>query len=265
MFSDILITPLALGQGLRFAEGEGPKLPPLQRVAELRLEAAPEAFRERGGNSGTGAGGAGPGGGADRGFAVRPSRSPVTCWTGRGGAFARSRALAEQQDSLLDSVIDLLVEASVVYIWKGQVRAGADCVMLFDTHAGLLPPARFERYAILPNQRIVRALRARHPGLKIIGFPRQAGDGLGAYARESGVNAVGLDTSADPAAAIAAVPAGMALQGNLDPALLKAGGAALARGTQAVLEAFRGVPHVFNLGHGITPDVPPAHVAALMT
>ena len=262
LFSDILITPLALGQGLRFAEGEGPKLPPLQRAADLRLEAAPEAFASV----------------AETVARVRAALDPavaligfcgspftVACYMldGQGGAFARSRALAEQQDSLLDSVIDLLVEASVVYL-EGQVRAGADCVMLFDTHAGLLPAARFERYAILPNQRIVRALRARHPGLKIIGFPRQAGDGLGAYARESGVNAVGLDTSADPAAAIAAVPAGMALQGNLDPALLKAGGAALARGTQAVLEAFRGVPHVFNLGHGITPDVPPEHVAAML-
>ncbi len=262
LFSDILIVPLALGQGLRFVEGEGPRLPPLHKAADLRLEAAPAVFASV----------------AETVSRVRAALDPevaligfcgcpftVACYMldGEGGDFARTLALAAAGDRLLDQVIALLVEASVVYL-DGQVQAGADCVMLFDTHAGLLPAERFEHYAIAPNQRIVTALRERHPGLKIIGFPRRAGERLSAYARRTGVEAVGLDSSADPAAAVAAVPAGMALQGNLDPALLRVGGAALTQGTLAVLEAFRGAPHVFNLGHGITPDVPPEHVAAML-
>ena len=262
LFSDILILPLALGQELRFVEGEGPRLPPLQRVADLRLEAAPAAFASVAETVGRVRAALDPQV-ALIGFCGSPFTVACYMLDGQGGGFARTLALAAAADGLLDEVIALLVEASVVYL-DGQVKAGADCVMLFDTHAGLLPAERFGQYAVAPNQRIVSAIRELHPGLKIIGFPRQAREQLGTYARQTGVDAVGLDTTADAAAARAAVPAGMALQGNLDPLLLKAGGAALTQGTLAVLEAFRGVPHVFNLGHGITPDVPPEHVTAML-
>ncbi len=264
LFSDILIPPMALGQDLRFVEGEGPQLPPLQSVDELRPDAAPAAY-------------------APVWETVRRTRaaldpavtligfcgSPFTvaCYMldGHGGpaAFPRTRALAGVEGGLLDQLVDVLVGASVVYL-TGQVEAGADCVMLFDTHAGLLPAGQFHRYVTLPNQRIVTAMRALYPALRIIGFPRGAGENLGEYAQLTGVDAVGLDTLADRAAALAACPPHVALQGNLDPLVLLRGGAELAAETRAVAQAFRGRPHIFNLGHGITPDVPTSHVAAML-
>ncbi len=263
LFSDILVLPWAMGQGLTFAEGEGPRLPPLQSLEALR-----------------------PGGAAAR-YApvletvrlVRAALAPQTALIGfcggpftvacymldgqGGGSFPRTRALAYEAGGLLDQVIDLLVEASVAYL-QGQVAAGADCVMLFESWAGILPPVQFHRLVTLPNRRIAAALKVWRPGLKVVGFPRLAGFNLGNYAREAGVDAVALDAVTEPAAAIAACPAGTVLQGNLDPLLLKLGGAALEDGVKQVREAFRGRPHVFNLGHGVTPDVPPEHVAALV-
>jgi uroporphyrinogen decarboxylase len=144
------------------------------------------------------------------------------------------------------------------------VAAGADCVMLFESWAGILPPAQFKKYVIAPNARIVKALKQKHPGLRIIGFPRLGGLLVGEYVRGTGVDAVGLDTVTDPAMAIAACPQGTVFQGNLDPLLMKMGGNALAAGANAVLDGFRGQKHIFNLGHGITPDVDPETVQQLM-
>jgi uroporphyrinogen decarboxylase len=263
LFSDILILPMALGQGLRFAEGEGPLLPPLQRLDELRLDAAPAGYAPvletvRLVRAGL------PSEVALIGFCGGPFTVACYMLDGKGGGeFPRTRMLAYEIPALLEGVISVLVEASIAYL-QGQIDAGANCVMLFESWAGILPAAQFKKYVIAPNRRISDALRAKNPGLKIIGFPRLAGLLLGAYARDAGVDAVGLDTVTDPAAAIAACPPGTVFQGNLDPLLMKAGGAALATGTQAVLDAFAGRPHIFNLGHGITPDVPPEHVAAMM-
>jgi uroporphyrinogen decarboxylase len=263
LFSDILILPMALGQGLRFAEGEGPLLPPLQRLDELRLDAAPAGYAPvletvRLVRAGL------PSEVALIGFCGGPFTVACYMLDGKGGGeFPRTRMLAYENPALLEGVISVLVEASIAYL-QGQIDAGANCVMLFESWAGILPAAQFKKYVIAPNRRITDALRAKNPGLKIIGFPRLAGLLLGAYARDAGVDAVGLDTVTDPAAAIAACPPGTVFQGNLDPLLMKAGGAALATGTQAVLDAFAGRPHIFNLGHGITPDVPPEHVAAMM-
>jgi uroporphyrinogen decarboxylase len=263
LFSDILILPMALGQGLRFAEGEGPLLPPLQRLDELRLDTAPAGYAPvletvRLVRAGL------PSEVALIGFCGGPFTVACYMLDGKGGGeFPRTRMLAYEIPALLEGVISVLVEASIAYL-QGQIDAGANCVMLFESWAGILPAAQFKKYVIAPNRRISDALRAKNPGLKIIGFPRLAGLLLGAYARDAGVDAVGLDTVTDPAAAIAACPPGTVFQGNLDPLLMKAGGAALATGTQAVLDAFAGRPHIFNLGHGITPDVPPEHVAAMM-
>jgi uroporphyrinogen decarboxylase len=263
LFSDILILPMALGQGLRFAEGEGPLLPPLQRLDELRLDTAPAGYAPvletvRLVRAGL------PSEVALIGFCGGPFTVACYMLDGKGGGeFPRTRMLAYENPALLEGVISVLVEASIAYL-QGQIDAGANCVMLFESWAGILPAAQFKKYVIAPNRRITDALRAKNPGLKIIGFPRLAGLLLGAYARDAGVDAVGLDTVTDPAAAIAACPPGTVFQGNLDPLLMKAGGAALATGTQAVLDAFAGRPHIFNLGHGITPDVPPEHVAAMM-
>jgi uroporphyrinogen decarboxylase len=262
LFSDILILPMALGQKLRFAEGEGPRLPPLEDLAGLRPEAAPEGYApvletvrllRAGLDAET----------ALIGFCGAPLTVACYMLDGQGGGFPRTRAMAAARDPLLDGLVDLLVDASVVYL-QGQIQAGADCVMIFDTWAGLAEGESFDRYVIRPHRRMVAALEAWRPGVKVIGFPKQAGARLGDYARGAGVAAVGLGQDVVPAEAIAACPRGMALQGNLDPAVLLAGGEILALQTRRVLEAFRGVPHIFNLGHGITPDVNPDHVSDMM-
>jgi uroporphyrinogen decarboxylase len=267
LFSDILILPMALGQGLRFAEGEGPLLPPLQSLAELTLARAPEIYapvletvrRTRA---------ALPVETTLIGFAGSPAT--VACYMvdgkggwGEGAEFPRLRALAAAQDPLLQGVLDVLVEATITYL-QGQIDAGANCVMLFETWAGVFDAEGFRRYVIAPNARIVQALRQKNPGLKILGFPRHAGAMLGEYVRETGVDAVGLDSQTRPADAIAACPAGTVFQGNLDPGVLRQGGEVLDAAVDAVLAGFHERPHIFNLGHGITPDVPVEHVERLM-
>jgi uroporphyrinogen decarboxylase len=265
LFSDILVLPWALGQGLRFAEGEGPVLPPLDRagLAGLRLEravqgTAPVMETVRRAREGLDAGT------ALIGFAGGPFTVACYMLDGKGGGgFPRTRVLAYEDPGLVEGVIDLLVEASLVYL-QGQVDAGADCLMLFESWAGILPAGLFRKFVIAPTQRIVTALKARNPGLHIIGFPRLCGLMLGEYVRETGVSAVGLDSVTDPAQAIAACPEGTVFQGNLDPLLLRSGGEALRKGVEAVVNGFRGQRHIFNLGHGITPDVNPEHVALLV-
>jgi uroporphyrinogen decarboxylase len=263
LFSDILILPMALGQGLRFAEGEGPLLPPLQNTAALNIAAAPgvyapvlETVRRVRATL--------PPETALIGFAGGPATVACYMLDGKGGGeFPRTRALAYENPVLVQSVLDILVTATITYL-QGQITAGANCVMLFESWAGIFPAPQFRQFVIEPNRRIVAALKSANPGVKIIGFPRLCGLLLGEYVRETGVDAVSLDTVTDPAAAIAACPPGTVFQGNLDPLLLKSGGAALEAGVSRLLQAFRGTPHIFNLGHGITPDVPPENIARLM-
>jgi uroporphyrinogen decarboxylase len=184
---------------------------------------------------------------------------------GRGSReFAETRGLAYRDPALFGMLIDLLVEANLVYL-RGQADAGAEALMLFDSWAGLLPPAEFSRWVTAPTARIVAGLRESHPGVPVIGFPRLAGVGFGAYAAGSGVAAVAMDTAMDPLLAAAMVPAEMALQGNLDPLAVVAGGAAMEVGIDGLLAAMRGRPFVFNLGHGLVPQTPPEHVEALVT
>jgi uroporphyrinogen decarboxylase len=266
LFSDILILPWALGQGLRFAEGEGPVLPPIVSQAELaalRLEravagTAPIIETVRLVRAGLGAET------ALIGFAGGPFTVACYMLDGKGGGeFPRTRMLAYEEPALVEGVIDLLVEGTIAYL-QAQIDAGADCVMLFESWAGILPASQFRKFVIEPNRRIVAALRRKHAALKIIGFPRLSGLLVGEYVRGTGVDAVGLDTVTDPAAAITACPEGIVFQGNLDPLLLRVGGEALRQGVSDVLDGFRGQKHIFNLGHGITPDVKPEAVAELM-
>ena len=263
LFSDILILPMALGQGLRFAEGEGPLLPPLQNTTGLNITAAPGVYapvletvrRVRA---------ALPPQTALIGFAGGPATVACYMLDGKGGGeFPRTRALAYENPALVQSVLDILVESTITYL-QGQITAGANCVMLFESWAGIFPAPQFRQFVIEPNRRIVSALKSANPGLKIIGFPRLCGLLLGEYVRETGVDAVSLDTVTDPAAAIAACPPGTVFQGNLDPLLLKSGGPALETEVARLLQIFRGTPHIFNLGHGITPDVPPENIERLM-
>jgi uroporphyrinogen decarboxylase len=177
--------------------------------------------------------------------------------------FPVTRALAYQDPSLFDRIIDLLTAATLEHL-TGQVEAGAEAIMLFDTWAGILPPAQFRQYVIAPTRRIIDGLRRRWPGLPIIGFPRLAGIMLGEYAANVTANAVGIDTAADPALAACLVPNHVALQGNLDPLALVAGGDAMRRAVRTILEAMHGRAFIFNLGHGVLPQTPPEHVTELV-
>ncbi len=266
LFSDILMLPMALGQDLRFAEGEGPVLAPIRDAAGLarldpgRVEGATAPILEAVGRIRA----ALPADVALIGFAGSPWTVACYMVEGHGSKeFAAVRRMAYADPTLFAALMDMLVEQTAATLLR-QVRAGADVVMLFDSWAGVLPAAQFRRYVIGPTRRIVAILRESYPALPVIGFPRLAGALLAEYAAATGVQAVGVDTSADPALAAAAIPPGVAVQGNLDPLALVAGGAALADGVQTVLSAWRGRPAIFNLGHGIVPETPPEHVAALV-
>jgi uroporphyrinogen decarboxylase len=198
------------------------------------------------------------------GFAGAPFT--VACYMVEGGGsrdFSGTRAMAYEDPILFRTLIELLTEATISYL-SAQIEAGAEVAMLFDSWAGLLPPNMFRAHVTAPTARIVAALHERHPGVPVIGFARLAGTMLGEYARETGVQAVGFDTSVSPAVAVSLVPERVALQGNLDPLALVAGGATMAAETGEILAALRGRPHIFNLGHGIVPQTPPEHVAELV-
>ena len=270
LFSDILILPWALGQGLQFKEGEGPVLPPIRDEAGFRLldparvaeRTAPVMEAVRLIRAGLGREG------FDAttliGFAGAPFTVACYMVEGQGSRdFAATRTLAYQNPSLFDRIIDLLTETTIEYL-SAQVGAGAETLMLFDSWAGALAPEPFGRYVIEPTRRIAAALRARHPSVPLIGFPRMAGLSVAAYARGAGVRGIGLDTAVPLEQALPLLPAGIAAQGNLDPLALVAGGEPLAAGTRAVLDAARGRPFIFNLGHGIVPQTPPENVSKLI-
>jgi len=266
LFSDILMLPWALGYGLAFKEGEGPVLPRLatgQDVSALnpgRVGAAITPILETVQRTKAGLDDAT----ALIGFAGSPFT--VACYMVEGGGskdFARIRGMAHGEPALFVSLIDVLVTSTIEYL-SAQIAAGADVVMLFDSWAGVLSPRLFALHVIEPTRRIVDALRARHPGTPIIGFPRLAGVLVGAYAARTGVDAVALDTGAELSVATGLVPPGVATQGNLDPLAVVAGGEALAAEVRGVLDGVRGRPHIFNLGHGIVPQTSPAHVAELV-
>ena len=157
-----------------------------------------------------------------------------------------------------------MIESVTLYYLSGQINAGVDAVQLFDSWAGSLAPAEFERWVIAPTARIVTALNSRHPGVPVIGFPKGAGGKLAAYAKETGVDAIGLDETVDPAWAAKALPSKLPVQGNLDPLALIAGGERLQSAVTRIIDALADRPHIFNLGHGIQQDTPIAHVEELL-
>jgi uroporphyrinogen decarboxylase len=264
LFSDILIVPYALGQDLAFEAGEGPRLsPPLTdaRLADFtpvpeRLQpiyATVEKVRAQL-----------PAATTLLGFAGSPWTVATYMVAGRGSKEqAEARRFAYRDPEAFAAVIEAVADMTVDYLC-GQIDAGAEAVQLFDSWAGSLAPAQFERWVIAPNARIVEGLRQRRPGVPIIGFPKGAGAKLPAYARETGVDAVGVDETQEPEWVHASLPAGLPVQGNLDPLALIAGGEALEGAVARILSAFRDRPHVFNLGHGILPDTPIAHVERLL-
>ena len=265
LFSDILVIPHAMGQDLWFETGEGPRLaPPLvghdfeklvpvperlnpvfETVRKVRAALPPET--------------------TFLGFAGSPWTVATYMVAGQGSKDqAEARRMAYNDPVRFGVLIDAIVSATVDYL-SGQIEAGVDAVQLFDSWAGSLSPAQFEQWVIAPTVKIVSALKARHPDTPVIGFPKGAGGKLPAYARETGIDAVGVDESVDPVWAHASLPEGMPVQGNLDPLALIAGGEALENAVARITKAFYGRPHIFNLGHGILPDTPIEHVEKLLT
>jgi uroporphyrinogen decarboxylase len=264
LFSDILIVPFAIGQNLSFVAGEGPRLTPTMldaRIRDLephmqRLNPIYETVRR-----------------------VKARLSPETTLLGFAGSpwtvatymiagqgsreQAEARRLAYADPGKLHVILDMIATVTVEYL-SGQIAAGADAVQLFDSWSGSLAPAQFERFVIARTAWIVEQLRKRHPEVPVIGFPRGAGGKLASYARETGVDAIGLDETTDPNWAHRELPDGMPVQGNLDPLALITGGAALKEAVGRILDALSARPHIFNLGHGIQQDTPLAHVEELM-
>ena len=266
LFSDIMVIPHALGQTVRFAAGEGPRLEPLadgQALERLAGEVdqkvlAPIYETVRLVKTKL------DGGTALLGFCGAPWTVASYMVAGQGTPDqAPARLLAYREPEAFAGLIDILVEASAAYLVR-QLQAGADAVQIFDTWAGVLPPEEFARWCIEPTQRIVAKVRAQIPGAMVIGFPRGAGALLARYVEEIPLNAVGLDWSVDRGFARDRVQSRVAVQGNLDPLVLVAGGAALDAAVDAVMEAFAGRPFIFNLGHGIVPQTPIAHVESML-
>lgn len=264
LFSDILIVPYAMGQDLEFTAGEGPQLsPPLVDAVLQQLQAVPERLspiyetvakvrKELGPDQ------------TLLGFAGSPWTVATYMVAGEGSRDQhQARSLAYRDPLAFQAIIDAIVQMTIEYL-AGQVTAGAEAVQLFDSWAGSLAPSEFERWVIAPNAAIVGALKQLFPDLPVIGFPKGAGEKLPAYARETQVDALGLDESVDPIWAAATLPEGLPVQGNLDPLLLLAGGEALESSAQRILDCFADRPHVFNLGHGIGKDTPIEHVEQLL-
>ena len=264
LFSDILIVPYAMGQDLQFLAGEGPHLSPRLIDAALdsltavpeRLSPIYETVRQ--------VRAALPADKTMLGFAGSPWTVATYMVAGEGSRDQHdTRAMAYRDPAAFQAIIDAVVDVTVDYL-AGQIEAGAEAVQLFDSWAGSLAPAQFERWVIAPNAAITDRIKARFPETPVIGFPKGSGEKLPAYARETGVHAVGIDESIDRVWAGKELPAGLPVQGNLDPLLLLAGGAELERQTLRVLDAFADRPHVFNLGHGIGQFTPIEHVEQLL-
>jgi uroporphyrinogen decarboxylase len=266
LFSDILVVPLALGRRVWFVEGEGPRLQPLtdpaavssvrreldadvlipiyETVRRVKSELKPET--------------------ALIGFCGAPW-TVATYMIAGGGTVdqAPAKVMAAREPQAFQHLIDCLVDASVEYLAR-QLEAGADLVQIFDTWAGALPPDDFVRWCIQPTRRMVEKLRTRRPGAKVIGFPRGANTAIPHYVRETGVSAVGLGNEIDRGFARDQIQPQVPVQGNVDPLALVAGGAALDREVDDVLDKLGRGPLIFNLGHGILPQTPIAHVEQML-
>ncbi|TAK46773.1 MAG: uroporphyrinogen decarboxylase [Xanthobacteraceae bacterium] len=266
LFSDILVIPHALGQTVTFSAGEGPLLTPLADRAAIEglrgtvddavLAPVYETIRRVKTEL--------PPAVTFLGFCGAPWTVATYMIAGRGTASqAPARLFAYREPDAFAALIDILVENSITYLAR-QIEAGVDAVQLFDTWAGVLPPEEFARWCVEPTRRIVEGVRARHPGARIIGFPRGAGTQLAGFIDAVAVDAVSVDWSTDRAFVRQAIQPRVAVQGNLDPLALLAGGAALDRSVAAILRDFGGGRFIFNLGHGILPETPIAHVERML-
>lgn len=265
LFSDILVVPDALGAEFTLDPGEGPRLRPTTNRAELgrlagtlpldRLEPVLQAVRSIRSSL--------PSQTTLLGFCGAPWTVATYMVAGRGTPDQGPALDAARSDpAFMTALIDLLVESSITYL-SAQLEAGADAVQIFDSHAGALPGDLIGPLSLEPIGRIIAGVSAQRPGAKVIVFPRGRGDRLADYAA-LGAAAIGIDQGTDLTTALASLPSSVASQGNLDPALLTAGGEALDRAVDHVLKAVRGRPHIFNLGHGITKETPVENVARML-
>ena len=265
LFSDILVAPLALGRRVWFVEGEGPRLDPIDEAgiaaldddeAEKTLAPVLETVRRvrvlLGGEK------------TLIGFCGAPWTVATYMIAGQGTADqAPARAFALEKPVAFGALMERLVSLSADYL-ADQLRAGADVVQIFDTWAGVLDEDEFERWCVAPTAEIVRRVKAAHPGAKVIGFPRGAGAKLEHYVEATGVDGVSIDWTVPMDYARDRLQARVVVQGNLDPMVLKAGGDVLERAVRRIRTGLGGGRFIFNLGHGILPETPVAHVERLV-
>ena len=267
LFADILLLPQALGADLWFETGEGPRLStvtteadfarlkgkddihdrlaPIYQTVRILAEGLPKET-------------------ALIGFAGAPWTVATYMIAGRGTPDqGPAHALKAADRPLFEKLIALLTEATVDYL-SAQVIAGAEVVKIFDSWAGSLRGEDFDRYALEPARAITAALKARHPGLPVIAFPREAGERYIGFARATGADCVAIDNSVSADWAAQHVQKDGCVQGNLDPKLMVEGGERLVEETKRIVRAFSGGPHIFNLGHGITPEADPENVHVML-
>ena len=264
IFSDILVIPDALGQDVDFVKGEGPQLGPLDidifntplSEFEQKLLPVSDALKlvRRGLSSDT----------SLIGFCGAPWTVATYMINGKSSKdHAETKVFAAKDMERFDNILERLAFYSAHHLCK-QVDAGADTLQIFDSWAGSVPDCLFERWVIQPTKMIVDLVRKAHPHVGIIGFPKGAGEKLPAYVEGTGVGGVGLDYSVSLDWACEAIPEGVVLQGNLDPTLLVAGGNIFVQEVDRIHRALKSRPYIFNLGHGILPITPVAHVEQLV-
>lgn len=267
LFADILLVPQALGADLWFVTGEGPRLSTItgpEGLAALKpvddihetlspvYETVSILSREL------------PAETTLIGFAGAPWTVATYMIAGRGTPDqAPAHKLKAEDRATFEALIDLITEATIEYLSR-QIEAGAEVVKIFDSWAGSLQGDDFDTYALEPAKKIITAIKARHPGIPVIAFPREAKDRYVGFARATGADCVALDNSVDAEWAAEHVQVDGCVQGNLDPKLMVTGGEALVSEAKRIVKAFSGGPHIFNLGHGITPDADPDNVHRLL-
>ncbi|MGC9417698.1 MAG: uroporphyrinogen decarboxylase [Rhodovulum sp.] len=267
LFADILLLPQALGADLWFVTGEGPRLStitgpeglaPLKGKDDIHEHMAPvyETVRILAREL--------PSETTLIGFAGAPWTVATYMIGGRGTPDqAPAHKLKAEDRATFEALIDLLTDSTIEYLSK-QVEAGAEVVKIFDSWAGSLKGEDFTRYALEPTKRIIAELKSRHPGLPCIAFPREAGEYYVGFAKATGADCVALDNSVDANWAADNVQVDGCVQGNMDPKLMVTGGQALIDETKRIKQAFSKGPHIFNLGHGITPDADPENVTIML-
>lgn len=267
LFADILLVPQALGADLWFVTGEGPRLSTISQQADFDALKPADAIHDK----------LAPIYETVRllrrelpeettliGFAGAPWTVATYMIAGRGTPDqGPAHALKDGNRALFEALLSRITAATIDYL-SMQIEVGAEVVKIFDSWAGSLKGADFEKYALEPCRQITAALKARHPEVPVIGFPREAGEKYVGFAKATGVDCVALDAAVDPTWAAKHVQVDGCVQGNLKSSHMVTGGQALIDETRAIVEAFRGGAHIFNLGHGITPDADPENVGLMI-